>query len=118
MSWFGFKYRLRNPWLFKRDIEHFWQRRIRGWDNSETYSLDSSLGKHILPRLKKFKELTIAFPGGDITEEEWDLILDKMITAFELVNNDDKWHDLTKEELEMFNDGIQLFAKHYRHLWW
>lgn len=114
----------------------------------ETWSLDVTLAKYIIPRLKKFKELENGYPGrGEMdTPEKWDEALDKMIQAFEYVIDldeywlDDPRYDYTdimfgknkefyekiKENkrsedvrrLAAINEGLQLFAKYYMNLWW
>lgn len=90
------------------NIKAFFQRRIRGFDDSEVWSLDDTILKFILPRLKRFREKdTHAWPGAltifeidhddymdlspsernDLDErslEEWGRMLDKMIRAIEL----------------------------------
>ena len=107
---------LRHHWPSKRDVRFFWQRRTRGWDDSETFSLDHSLAKLILPRLKRFKEVTIGIPGN-LKEDEWNLILDKMIAAFEFAASDKRWV-AESEEYQKHNEGIKLFAEHFWSLWW
>ena len=43
---------------FKRSLRFWWQRGTRGWDDSETWGLDGTLARFILPRLQRFKEVT------------------------------------------------------------
>lgn len=59
----------------------------------ETWSLDITFAKYIIPRLKKFKELNNGYPGIEEvnTPEKWDEALDKMIQAFEYVANEFDW---------------------------
>ena len=114
----------------------------------ETWSLNITFAKYIIPRLKKFKKLNNGYPGDEEmnTPEKWDEALDKMIQAFEYVINldeywiDDPRYDYTdimfgdnKElyesvienkrmedirRLSAINEGLQLFAKYYMNLWW
>lgn len=111
----------------------------------ETWSLDVTLAKYIIPRLKKFKELENGYPGRDEmdTPEKWDDALDKMIQAFEyVIDYDSYWigdqkydyFSLSYEEgrektienlraedirrLAAINKGLQLFAKYYMSLRW
>ena len=105
------KYR---PW--KRDIKFFIQRRARGWDDGDTFSLDHSLAKVILPRLKRFRQVTIATPAS-LDEQEWKDILDEMIETFEFIASDKYWN-ATAEDYERLGKGLDLFAKHYFGLWW
>ena len=100
----------------KRDIRFWWQRRTRGWDDGDTFSLDHSLAKVILPRLKRFKEVTIAHPS-DMSETEWEEKLDKMIAAFEFAAGEERWM-AKPEEYEKHQEGIDLFAEYYWALWW
>ena len=126
-----------------------WLKKHRLYVNpKETWSLDVTLAKYIIPRLKKFKELENGYPGrGEMdTPEKWDEALDKMIQAFEYVIDldeywiDDPRYDYTdimfgknkefyekiKENkrsedirrLAAINEGLQLFAKYYMSLWW
>jgi hypothetical protein len=100
----------------KRARRFFWQRMTRGWDDSETWSLDYSLAKVILPRLKRFKQITIATPG-ELKEQEWNDILDKMIVTFEFAASEERWN-ATPEDYDKHNEGLKLFAEYYWALWW
>ena len=73
--------RTRKKWLKKQGLYV---------NPKETWSLDCNIAKYILPRLKLYKKLTIAYPGcGEAnTPEKWDKILDKMIWSFEQIAND------------------------------
>src|SRR5271165_3323820 len=90
-------YRLRDTRLLKRDLRFFFQRFIRGWDDGECFSLDNSLAKLITPRLRRFRELSIAVPPME--SDTWGNILDTMIEGFEFLaseeyftNEDDEMH--------------------------
>jgi hypothetical protein len=101
----------------KREEEFIEQRKQNGFDDSETWSLRDTIGRFILPRLKRFKEVTIAHPGG-LKEEEWDEILDKMIKAFELLTKENGAFMLTEGEYKEFEEGMDLFRKWFLALWW
>ena len=55
------------------------QRMERGFDDSETWSLRDTIGNFILPRLRRFKEVSIAFPADLEDASDWENILNKMI---------------------------------------
>ena len=55
--------------------------KIDRWD---TWSMDYTLGLIILPMLKQLKADKHGHPG-DLTEKQWDVIMDKMIWSFEQV---------------------------------
>lgn len=97
-----------DPYIFFRPIRFFWQRRTRGFDETELWNLDSTILKFILPRLQAFRESSrFGWPGPEMifkinfkdfevlsesekidlnqrSIEEWDRMLDKMIRAVEL----------------------------------
>ena len=101
--------------------ETFKQQRLeRGFDDTETWNLDYTIASFILPRLKRFKQVANCYPGN-MTLEEWEDILDKMIDAFEIKvkENGESW--TSKEEktkCQKIQEGLDLFAKYYFHLWW
>ncbi len=97
-----------------RAIKFWWQRRIRGWDDRDTWSLDVSIAQFILPRLKRLREISNGYPE-ELTEESWDMILDQMIESFEIVC-DDEWYMFP--DIEKFQKGFKLFTKYYCNLWW
>lgn len=101
----------------ERQRRFFWQRLTRGWDDSETWSLDQPLAKLIAPRLRRFTELRGGHPSN-MTEEEWAAILDKMVAAFEWYASDDRWGKDEFKNIQKHQEGIELFAKHYAGLWW
>ncbi len=97
----------------------------------ETLDLDCNIAKYVLPRLKMYKKLTIAYPGyGEAnTPEKWDALLDKMIWSFEQVANDyeiyvsinfkdSDWMDKYNELNDKIQEGLTLFTKWFRYLGW
>jgi hypothetical protein len=108
--------------------------RIDSWD---CWNLDYTLALIIAPALKKLKELQHGFPcefseidiredgvnyggnGGGV--EAWNVILDKMINAFEEIINDEDADNSSylynEEKRAMVQEGLDLFAKYYFALW-
>lgn len=103
--WVRVKLSRYRPW--KRTLKFFWQRCTRGWDDSETWSLDHSLGKLIAPRLKRLRDITIGVPA-DMEEQEWKEKLDKMIAAFEFAGSEERW-TAPPAEFKKHQEGLQLF---------
>lgn len=103
-------------------IRHWWQRRTRGWDDSELWNLDLSLARLILPRLRAFRANAHGCPGSYCVEgpddpnafDNWCRDLDKMIAAFEFVLSDKYW---MAESMQVRDEGLALFAKYYGALW-
>ena len=120
---------LKNPPYMKKDDKRYalfkGQLKTNGFCDAETWSLDSMICKFILPRLIRFKEINIGFPGGDdMTIEKWNVVLDKMIFAFDwsLNHEEEKYDGLPDKQKEkhwqQYQEGMDLFAKWFRHLWW
>ena len=94
----------------------------RGFSDGQTWSIDDTISKFVYPRLKRFRELNNGYPA-DMTEKEWDDILDKMIVAFGLHSTQWEWNaDVEPEEKErrynLIQEGLELFGKHFMALWW
>ena len=75
------------------------------------------LAQFILPRLKRFKELTFSVPCG-VSAEMWDVYLDTMIFAFEYAVNRDERECYSNEDFEKVCSGFELFGKYFLDLWW
>ncbi len=96
-------------------------------DREDTWSMDNTLASIILPMLKQLKETTHGFPS-DLTEKEWDKILDQMIYSFEQKCKDDwmepyygypdwKFQKIVVDEQKKISKGFELFGKYYENLW-
>lgn len=105
----------------KRFDKYQKQRMNRGFDDSETWSLDSVIASFIVPRLKRYKEISCAIPLGT-TEKQWDDIIDKIIETFEFIaRDDDKWAGSQEENekiLIKIQEGLDLFAKYLLQINW
>lgn len=111
--------------------------------DSDVYDFRSTMSIVIVAALKKFRKQKrlgtplFCFPEGSaydfsdedakIGEDNWKSILDKMIFAFEelatgekelIILNKDKYEvDEILELEEKIQEGLNLFAKHYKALW-
>ena len=108
----------------KRGTRHFIQRRRRGFDDAELWSLNTALAAHILPRLQAFRAGTCGYPGMLDSMESWHYLLDKMIFAFDEIAHEWDWNrhgDDTPERQELralkVQEGLDLFARYYFDLW-
>ena len=106
----------------------------------DLYDLDITIARFVLPRLMVFKQHCERTPNLIMSHEEWDQKLDKMIYAFERIalqteeetpeykayikaiwNNEEDLADLkraAKASLKPIAEGLSLFHKYYRSLWW
>lgn len=106
-----------DPYLIRRSIRLAVQRFRRGWDDSETWSLDYTTACFMLPRLRRFREIRKSYPNG-LTSEEWDAILDEMIFAMNyIVRCENEWVSYDQDEAERVQKGLELFGEHFRNLW-
>lgn len=117
-----------------------WFRIRNGWDSSDTWSLDYTVAKFIIPRLKYFKKVNNGIPNKiykkykdsnkkcsentEVAYKEWNKIIDKMILAFQrIIDEDEDFHDWkdkkywNKQE-KIKKEGLDLFRKYFNDLWW
>ncbi len=106
----------------RRWWKYWWQRRTRGWDDSVTWNLDKTIAEFAIPRLKRFKEITQTCPN-DLTEEEWNEILDKMIYGFQRLNDEfdllllEEDQETINTNTKKMNEGLRLFGEYLPGLW-
>ena len=108
-------------------VKYWFQRRLWGFDDYDTYSMDSHLAELILPRLKRFrfKTSTKAHPICDDIKnmDDWLKILDEMIEGFELIVNGAQY-DIFGPNQEQhpsyikMQRALDLFREYYFDLWW
>jgi len=106
----------------------------------ELSDLDITIARFILPRLVAFKEHCERTPTLEMSREQWDAILDKMIYAFDKIASQTEeetpeyqayvkaiWNneeDLTqlkhdaRASLQPIAEGLELFHEYFRSLWW
>lgn len=117
MNWRLMKYRITMAlYVFKRDyVVAPYQRLTRGYADCELWSLDASIAKWVVPRLRAYREATNTGHPEVITADEWNVELDKMIMAFEVIAKD---CTASGEENErIINEGLDSFRKWFRGLW-
>jgi hypothetical protein len=128
-------------------IKRAYQRCTRGWSDRDLWSLDYTIAKFALPRLKELKKIkhgtpTLFFPPDkysytdeeyDVAKAEWDKVLDEIIFAMDYIANCREWdyypkktwpekpaaEDYTElhEVEKRVQEGLILFGKHFRALW-
>lgn len=108
-----YKFRKYDLKRLKRDCLFTWQRLTRGWSDYDTWNLDCTFAEFVIPRLKRYKDISGGGPL-ELSHAEWQEILDKMILAFEQIADQFKYdmHDPAVQE------GLDLFRKYYFNLWW
>jgi hypothetical protein len=100
----------------KRQAKWEKQRESRGFDDSETWSLDCTFARFIVPRLKRFKKLNNGHPP-EMTMKEWEEIIQKMIDGFSFLDSEKRWC-CEDSDFAIVDEAAALFSKWLIHLWW
>jgi hypothetical protein len=136
-----------NYYNVKRFIITVYQKVRYGVSDEECWSLDYTISKFILSRLKHFKRMKRHGHPVDITNDQWDKIIDELIWTFEYLQDPEKFNpfpesvyksqpswsprnqtdeqkrdlkvymDMSAELEERKNKGLELFVKYYSNLW-
>lgn len=115
----------RPQWTTKRGLLFLWQKLTRGFSDDETWALDYTIAKFTLPRLKLLREMEFGHPSC-YTQEQWWGMVDTMIYAMEAVIKDSKgdlYNDCREPEDyqkigRKMQEGLSLFGRNFRGLWW
>lgn len=100
------------------------QREKYGFDERETWSLQTQISHYILPRLKLFKRMCVGRPANVATVEEWNDILDKIIKSFEIsslifeTDVEPQYNINTEEGYKSYEEGMELFKEYFLDLWY
>ena len=119
-----------NYWLFNKDNQED-PRYIPdedGFVDAEHFNLDTTLSLYIYSQLCYFRDypMTCVTPMG-MTHEQWEEIVNSMITAFKLmiVADNESWRLTDKERKyhsknrnKKINHGLRMFIKYYHNLWY
>lgn len=124
-----------------KDIKYAWQRVTKGWDYSQTWSIDYNYSKILGELILEFKQVNNAIPfsiidqvcenyqfGDDINKNKedearklWDNVLQEMADGFLFYYNY-KYDTFENKNFEILNKKIsrslELFSKHFQDLWW
>jgi hypothetical protein len=96
----------------------YWQEEKEkyGFDERETWGLCYTFVTWIYPRLKYFREISNRSRPMDLTQSQWDEILDEMLSGFEIyLITDNSWN---QEVLNKMDKSLELFKKYFWGLWW
>ena len=138
-------YCLTHPWEpigeGLRRLHRAWQRAIKGWDYSQTWSIDYAYSQILGELITHFRQVNNGIPfsiidqvdenyqfGNDINKDKedearklWDDILEEMAEGF-LYYNEHKYNFSDEEEIKnMINKlhrSLELFSKYFTDLWW
>ena len=101
-------------------LKMWYKKFTRGYSDIEIWNLDATIAKFVLPRLKALREGTCCYPPDLDSLDDWQIMLDKIIRAFELYL-EDEWSDdpeVMKKQNEEIGEGFKLFGERFSQLWW
>lgn len=105
-------------WKTKWHIKMWWQRRTRGFDDTELWDLDDTIARFVLPRLKAFRNYTKGYPQDFSSFEEWQAAIDKMIRAHEIkILEQEMFIDDNEKLVKEMKEGYNLYFEYHSHLW-
>lgn len=98
-----------------REPELMQQRRLRGFDDSETWSLTDTIANFIIPRLERYEEI-----ANDVLQRDDKLKRDinLFLVAMKLLARDHGARIFTKREQIELEKGLKVFPKIFVSLWW
>ena len=116
------------PYQIARHLKWFWQRRTRGWDDRECWSLDNTLATFIAPRIEHLRDFHAGHPCGLIEkgtnenggDDIWFAILDKISQTMRFIEKDEYWYVSNPDGdaiQEYINEGLELFSVFFQNLW-
>lgn len=104
-----------------RKIKYAYQRIVRGYDDRAKYSLYNFIVEISIPILKEYRNNDAGYPGIFNSKEEWNVILDKIIFAFEIIKKDEYWYSENrktyKKDVKTIKEGLSMFSKYFMQLW-
>jgi hypothetical protein len=103
--------------LVKRRVRFLWQRVTRGFSDQDTWSLDWTIAKFVLPRLRRFREVANGYPEDAGSMAGWLAKIDDMIYAIEIYANG-HWDAPPNTDWDRVQRGSETFGKYFNHLWW
>ena len=97
---------------------------MRSYPEDEMWNLDNTIAAFIAPRLGEFIKYyaPLATPGsladkyGEKGNLEWLRILRKMKYAFECLSSCTAYRE--EDDQEKIQEGLELFVKYFRDLWY
>ena len=100
----------------KSTIKHFFQRLIKGYDDSETWNMDLSFYRWLYPRLKRFTILCDNYPARCKNLSEWTDEIEDIVDLLRKIINEDYFFSIESDEDK--RKVMDWFHNNVDHLWW
>ena len=89
-----------------------------GFVPAECWNLDTTFAMYIYSHLCYFRDNCNYVHPGNLSEEQWNNILNKMIEGFRLLITREENDIPSKTKEKKIKYGIRLFAKYFSALWY
>lgn len=89
-----------------------------GFVPAECWNLDTTFAMYIYSHLCYFRDNCNYGHPGNLSEEQWNNILNKMIEGFRLLITREENDIPSKTKEKKIKYGIRLFAKYFSALWY
>lgn len=98
-----------------REPKYKKQRMKRGFDDSETWSLDVTFASFMLPRLERFKEIDaeVNKPNKKFNKD-----INNVIEALKLIVRDNGSRFFSDVEEKQVQTGLKTLSRVFLSLWW
>ena len=91
---------------------------FRGYDDRYVFNFDTEFISNIYKILKDFKKNTVGYPAYMNSADEWQDILESMITKLETIQELQYEEGITEELEKVKNEFFVLFSKYFFSLWY
>lgn len=98
-----------------REPKYKKQRMQRGFDDSETWSLDVTFAEFMLPRLERFKEIVVQVNKPDT---KFDRDVNDVIEALKLIIRNNGTRFFSDAEEKQVQKGLKTLSRLFLSLWW
>jgi len=95
-----------------REKQYSKQRKKMGFDDSETWCLSATMANFMVPRLKRFLEIT---DGMHVVTKEHKKMEKAVLRAFELILEEDYYNEKKQKQIAK---GLKLLGKNINSFWW
>jgi len=97
---------------YDKEPEYTQQRLNKGFDDSETWSLDTTIASFIIPRLERYLVLA-PIKNADVKND-----IELFLTAMKLTNTSSSAWTITDKQSEDIEKGLDAFPRIFKSLWW
>lgn len=103
-------------------LKKLWQKLTRGWTDEETWDFEDSFLRWILPRMKRYRDIAIAFPA-QFDPNKWLALIDEFIEETEeILGAFDHERDYSLLEVEVLfgkrTELVKKLAAHMQYMEW